>query len=349
MLSKPSFHQNVQYGEVVESNFVPPWWAKNRHVQTIFPRFLQKRAKLNYRQEKLTLPDGDFLNLIWAGRVENSIGLIVLFHGLEGSIKSHYINDMAANLVAQGYAVVLMHFRGCGGEVNLKTRAYHSGETEDAWYFLNCLEAQFPHIPKAAIGFSLGANMLLKLLSEQSQQKILKTAIAISVPFKLGQCSDSINQGFSKLYQGYLLKSMVKTLVLKMSKLDYTDELKVSESEIKKFKSFREFDQHVTAPLHGYVDACDYYKQCSSARYLHNIETPSLILHAKDDPFMLPSIVPQSADLSAYVALEVSEKGGHVGFMFGTPWRPKIWMHQRVNAFLQPFFTKQHPVNKSSL
>ncbi|WP_158972725.1 hydrolase [Paraglaciecola sp. L3A3] len=338
MQSEKQALQNVRYGEIVTSKFVPPWWAKNRHVQTIFPRFLQKRASLNYRKEKLTLPDGDFVNLVWAGDVQKSLGLIALFHGLEGSIRSHYTNDMAANLVSQGYAVVLMHFRGCGGEMNLRPRAYHSGETEDAWFFLNWLEQKFPETRKAAMGFSLGANMLLKLLSEQPKQKILKAAMAISVPFNLDLCSDSINQGFSRLYQAYLLKSMINNLLMKMRKIDYKNLLKVSPEQIKQFKSFREFDQNVTAPLHGFLGAKDYYQQSSSINFLAHIATPTLILHALDDPFMHESILPNKQDISANVGLEVSERGGHVGFLQGSPWRPKIWMHQRTNDFMTPFF-----------
>jgi predicted alpha/beta-fold hydrolase len=337
MPSKPQPNQNVRYGEIVESDFVPPWWAKNRHVQTIFPRFIQKRAKLDYRQEKLPLPDGDFVNLIWAGDVKKSAGLVAMFHGLEGSIRSHYSNDMAANFVKQGYAVVLMHFRGCGGEQNTKPRAYHSGETEDAWYFLNWLEQKFPETRKAAIGFSLGANMLLKLLSEQPKQRIVKAAMAVSTPFNLELCASSINQGFSKVYQAYLLKSMVNNLLLKMRSMDYGKLLKVSEAQIKQFRSFRDFDEHITAPIHGFGNADDYYQKCSSRNFLKHIATPTLVVHAKDDPFMHHSIVPDAASLSANVGLEVSEKGGHVGFLHGTPWQPKIWIQQRANTFFQPF------------
>ena len=129
----------THFGKITESDFVPPWWATNCHLQTIYPRFLMKRRKLVYRQQRLSLPDGDFVNLIWAGEVRHAKALIVLFHGLEGSIRSHYTNDMMANLVEEGYAAVLMHFRGCGGEANSHARAYHSGETEDAWFFLTWL------------------------------------------------------------------------------------------------------------------------------------------------------------------------------------------------------------------
>jgi predicted alpha/beta-fold hydrolase len=337
MLFDPQTNQNVRYGEIVESDFKPPWWAKNRHVQTIFPRFIQKRAKLDYRKQKLALPDGDFVNLIWAGDVKKSSGLIAMFHGLEGSIRSHYINDMAANFVEQGYAVVLMHFRGCGGEQNATPRAYHSGETKDAWYFLNWLEQKFPESRKVAMGFSLGANMLLKLLSEQPRQKIVKAAMAVSTPFNLALCATIINQGFSKVYQAYLLNSMVNNLLIKMRNIDYGTLLKVTELQIKQFKSFRDFDEHITAPLHGFVDADDYYKKSSSRNFLKGIATPTLVVHAKDDPFMHQSIVPDADVLSSSVCIEVSEKGGHVGFMHGTPWRPEIWMQQRANTFFQPF------------
>jgi predicted alpha/beta-fold hydrolase len=337
MHSKSQTNQDTRYGEIVKSDFRPPWWAKNRHVQTIFPRFIQKRAKLAYRKEKLVLPDGDFVNLIWAGDVQKSSGIIAMFHGLEGSIRSHYTNDMAANFVKQGYAVVLMHFRGCGGEHNATPRAYHSGETQDAWYFLNWLEQKFPDTRKAAMGFSLGANMLLKLLSEQPKQQIVKAAMAVSTPFNLALCATSINQGFSRVYQAYLLKSMVNNLLLKMRNMDYGKLIKVTESQIKQFKHFRDFDEHITAPLHGFVDADDYYQKCSSQNFIKGIATPTLVIHAKDDPFMHQSIVPDAATLSPSVCLEVSEKGGHVGFMQGTPWRPKIWMQQRANIFFKPF------------
>lgn len=344
-------NNHPSYGKIVSSDFTPPWWAKNRHVQTIFPRLMQKRAKLAYRLEKLPLPDGDFVNLVWAGDVKNAKGLIILFHGLEGSIRSHYSNDMAANFVNQGYAIVLMHFRGCGGEQNLTPRAYHSGETEDAWYLLNWLQDKFPNLPKAAMGFSLGANMLLKLLSEQPKQNIIQATMAVSTPFDLALCAKSINQGFSKVYQAYLLKSMVNNLLVKMKTIDYSGLLKVNQSHIRQFKSFRDFDQHITAPLHGYAGADDYYQQCSSKGLLKTVATPTLILHAKDDPFMHRSIVPNSHELSPSICIEVSENGGHVGFLQGLPWRPKIWMQQRANDFFQPFFEadSSQPTGRASL
>ncbi|WP_339770283.1 hydrolase [uncultured Paraglaciecola sp.] len=330
--------ENHVFGEIVRSTFTPPWWAKNRHIQTIWPRFFQRRLNVHWQKERLILPDGDFVNLAWSGErkdIEQSKGLVVIFHGLEGSNKSHYANDMTANLVTQGYVVVLMHFRGCGGEHNSLPRAYHSGETQDAWYLLNWLAELYPGVPKVAMGFSLGANMLLKLLGERPKQTILRGGIAISPPFKLAECSLSINQGMSRMYQSYLLKSMVNNLVDKMRTIDYSDHLEIDDVKARKIKTFKEFDDHVTAPLHGFDSADDYYEKCSAINFLPTIATPTLIIHAKDDPFMNESVLPKTTNLASVVRLELSDRGGHVGFMQGTPWQPIIWLHERVNQYFQ--------------
>jgi uncharacterized protein len=334
-------HTEPYFGVVTHSDFVAPWWAKNRHVQTIFPRFLQKRAVLSYRLEQFDLADGDFVNVAWIGDATTAAGLIVMFHGLEGSIHSHYCHDTAAYLARQGYAVVVMHFRGCGGQPNKTTRAYHSGETADPWAFINWLKLQYPTVSIYAIGFSLGGNMLLKLLGERPEQTIIKAAIAISAPMLLAECADTINHGFSRLYQNYLLKSMVRTLKHKMTVMDYRNTLQIKQTELHRIKNFRDFDQYVTAPLHGFKDADDYYHHCSAMNYLSKIGTPTLVIHAKDDPFMNENVVPCPAQLSAFVRVEVSAQGGHVGFLQGSPWRPKIWMQNRINDFLQNFATAQ--------
>ncbi|MCV2885816.1 hydrolase [Aestuariibacter sp. AA17] len=333
--SEKNQSRNALYGRVVKSTFSPPWWAKNRHIQTIFPRFLQKRRKLNVKHQQLALPDGDFLDISWGEKPENQKGMVVLFHGLEGSVRSHYANDMMAVLRTRGFWPVLMHFRGCSGRANTLPRAYHSGETEDALFFLEWLNKQYPNIKKSAIGFSLGANMLLKLLGENPMQRFVESAVAVSPPLRLRECADSINQGFSRVYQRYLLNSMVANLARKMQKVDFGNTLKLLPNELKKLKSFRDFDEHVTAPLHGFSSANDYYARCSGIQFLRQILTPTLVLHAKDDPFMNEHVIPAPADLSSAVRYELSEQGGHVGFMHGTPWRPTIWMHERVATFFE--------------
>lgn len=331
----------VDFGSVTLSDFVAPWWAKNRHIQTIFPRFLQKRQALSFRLENFTLSDGDFVKLAWVGDVTTARGLVVMFHGLEGSIHSHYCHDMAADLERRGYAIVVMHFRGCGGELNHKARSYHSGETSDPWEFIRWLDVNFPAIPKFAIGFSLGGNMLLKLMGEHPQQLIIKAVMAVSAPLQLAECAESINRGFAKLYQRYLLKSMLSTLRKKMTTINYQDQLDIKLNELVRLKNVRDFDQHITAPLHGFNGADDYYQRCSAMAFLSKIQTPTLIIHAKDDPFMNEKVLPHAEQLSTKVRVEFSEQGGHVGFLQGSPWRPKIWMQQRaadyLNSFALPF------------
>ena len=329
------------HGRILQSSFQAPKWARNRHIQTIWPRFIQKRMPLRYTMERVKLPDSDFVDLAWGPAPPSPSGMVVMFHGLEGSINSHYANDMMAFLTKAGWQVVLMHFRGCSGEINQAPRAYHSGETSDPAFILSLLNERYPALPKVAMGFSLGANMLLKLLGENPQALGLKAAIAISAPLKLDECAASVNQGFSKVYQKYLLNSMKHNLLQKMQKIDYRGILQISQHDIQGIHTFRDFDDKVTAPLHGYQDADDYYEKCSAFYFLKGIHCPTLILHALDDPFMNENVVPGEQELSSAVTLELSEHGGHVGFMQGTPVKPVIWMHERVKRFFADYLPLQ--------
>ena len=324
----------LSHGKIIKSSFKVPGWAKNRHVQTIWPRFIQKRLPLSYDMERLTLPDDDFVDVAWGPKPQETSGIVVMFHGLEGSIKSHYANDMMAQLSVNGWQVVMMHYRGCSGVPNLKARAYHSGETEDPSFFLEWLHDKFPRIPKVAIGFSLGGNMLLKLLGENPAQKWLKAAIAISSPLKLSECAKSINQGFSRVYQKYLLTSMKDTLRKKMEYIDYRKLIQLTKPDVEEITSFTQFDEKITAPLHGFADAQDYYEKCSAYHFLSAIHCPTLVLHSIDDPFMNHLIVPKEEELARNVTVELSERGGHVGFMQGSILNPKVWLHERVKRFV---------------
>ncbi len=328
---------SVSHGTIQQSEFRAPWWAKNRHLQTIWPRFIQKRLPLNYQMERVTLPDSDFIDLAWGPKPTKTTGIVAMFHGLEGSIRSHYANDMMAALSGHGWQVVMMHFRSCSGEPNRLPRAYHSGETEDPRFFLELLSQRFPGLPKVAVGFSLGANMLLKLLGEHPAQKWLDGAVAISAPLKLGECARSINQGFSRVYQKYLLNSMKQTLKQKMSYIDYRSLLQLTPRDVDNITTFRQFDDVVTAPLHNFCDAQDYYEKCSSFHYLSAIHCPTLVLHSIDDPFMNHLIIPQEHELANAVTLELSDKGGHVGFMQGSLLRPQVWLQNRVKVFFEQF------------
>jgi predicted alpha/beta-fold hydrolase len=324
----------LSHGKIIKSSFRVPSWAKNRHVQTIWPRFIQKRLPLKYSMERLTLLDDDFVDVAWGPKPAEPSGIIVMFHGLEGSIRSHYANDMMANLSVNGWQVVMMHYRGCSGVPNLKPRGYHSGETGDPSFFLDWLNQKFPQLPKVAVGFSLGGNMLLKLLGENPAQKWLNAAIAISSPLKLSECAKSINHGFSRVYQKYLLNSIKTTLRKKMSFIDYRKLIQLTGDDVDGISSFAQFDEKVTAPLHGFEDANDYYEKCSAYHFLSAIHCPTLVLHSIDDPFMNHLVVPKEEELARNVTLELSERGGHVGFMQGSVFSPKVWLHERVKRYV---------------
>ncbi|RDV24861.1 hydrolase [Alteromonas aestuariivivens] len=324
---------HLTHGKIIKSAFEAPRWARNRHVQTMWPRFVQRRLPLTYQMERLALPDGDFVDLAWGPAPEKMTGLVVMFHGLEGSIRSHYANDMMGRLSGAGWQVVLMHFRGCSGELNRLPRAYHSGETGDPAFVLETLHQRYPDVPKVAVGFSLGGNMLLKLLGENPAQHWLQAAVSVSAPLKLAECAISIDQGFSRIYQAYLLKSMKCTLQQKMAIIDYRPLLQLSANEVDGIVNFRQFDDCVTAPLHGFVDADDYYEKCSAFHFLSAIRCPTLVLHSIDDPFMNHLIIPEESALAPDVTIELSDTGGHVGFMQGSIFSPETWLHARVKSF----------------
>lgn len=320
---------------IVTSEFKAPFWARNRHLQTIWPRFFVPKPKLPLLWEKLPTSDGDFIELAWNKNKPSQKGLVVVFHGLEGSAESHYAAHLMAMLDSNGWRCVLVHFRGCGPSGNQTARSYHSGETADNKMVLEELRKRFPGKPVVGIGYSLGGNMLLKLLGEEPEQSWLQQAIAVSPPFDLARCSDAIAQGFSRVYQYHLLKSMRRKFSDKYRQYDYRTLLGLDLADIKSFKSFYQFDDKITGPLHGFQNASDYYQRCSANQFIDKIKTPTLVLHAKDDPFMTPDIVPDSQRLSSAVRIELSERGGHVGFLQGSPFKPVFWVNERIKKALE--------------
>jgi len=316
---------------IATSRFSPAWWLRNRHLQTIVPNTFRPLPRLQIQRERIELPDGDFVDADWTSGKEGPI--VILLHGLEGSRDSRYAAWMLKRLHDDGYRAVLLHFRSCSGELNRKANAYHSGHTDDFDYFLRRLRAREPGTNFAAIGYSLGGNALLKWLGEHPAEHLLKTAVAVSVPFRLNLCSDAIDRGFARVYQAHLLRRMLRTAKRKLHLIHDAGH----QPDIAAIRSFRDFDEALTAPLHGFESAADYYERCSSVQFLRNITTPTLVLHAADDPFMTPETVPQNAELSPAVSLELSRHGGHVGFVGGRwPWKPEYWLERRILEHLAP-------------
>jgi predicted alpha/beta-fold hydrolase len=293
-----------------ESTFRPAWWLPGAHIQTLFPYLFRKSAVPALRRERLELPDGDFLDIDWT--LQGSGPLVLLLHGLEGSIGSHYVRGLLGSLSRHGFRVALLYFRGCSGEPNRLARSYHSGETGDLDRVIRRLVAHRPTSPLYVVGVSLGGNVILKWLGENPRQSLVARAVAVSVPFDLNAAANRLEKGFSRLYQAFLLH------------------------KLRRLKTFRQFDDRVTAPLHGFAGVDDYYRRSSSGPYLQHILTPTLILQAADDPFMTADVIPAEDQLGPGVHLEVSRYGGHVGFVAGRwPWKPQYWMDQRVCEFLR--------------
>jgi uncharacterized protein len=311
---------------LIQSDFQPAWWLRSPHLQTIWPSLLRPARAIDVDWERLELEDGDFIDLAWH---RGPGPLVLLIHGLEGSLESHYARPMLKALGQQGFSTVFMHLRGCGREPNRLTRSYHSGATEDLAEVLEKLDARNER-PDALIGISLGGNLLLKYLGETGHAAITRCAVAISIPFRLQIAAKQMEQGLSRLYGRYLLHKLVRSFQRKFhrrpSPIDFP---------IERIGSIYEFDQQVTAPLNGFADADDYYRRCSCFDYLQGIETPTLILHAIDDPLMRPEVIPEVEALGSGVTLELSQRGGHVGFLQGQiPGRPHYWLEQRVPEFL---------------
>ena len=312
------------------SAFKPAWWLPGPHLQTLFPHIFRKQSPPALTRERIELDDGDFLDIDWSGN--NSGPLVLLLHGLEGSIRSHYATGLMNSLSRCGFQVVLLNFRGCSGEPNRLPRSYHSGDTDDVDTILGRLVKQNPQRPVYTVGTSLGGNVLLKWLGENPDQTLVKKAVAISVPFELHIAAHRLERGVSRLYQAHLLYKLRRSTRSKAARMA----LPIDVNCLSRVKSFRQFDDQVTAPLHGFDGVDDYYRRASSRPFIKNIKTPTLILHALDDPFMTPAAVPEDDELGPGVQLELSESGGHVGFVGGIlPWKPRYWIDARVCTYLQ--------------
>ena len=309
----------------------------NRHIQTIYSSIFRKLPTINFDIEKFHLSDGDFLDCYW---LKSDIQtpdrpIVVLFHGLAGSYESPYIKGMMIELKNAGLDSVVMHFRGCSGVDNALARSYHSGETGDAKEFLLSLKLRFPSSKLFCIGYSLGANMLLKLLGELKDNSLIHKAVAVSPPMVLDVCANRMNIGFSRYYQYRLVKDLNIALDKKYSKHKMSNYISLKRSEIKNLKTFWEFDEAYTAPIHGFESAQDYYDKSSSKQYLKYIKTPTLIIHSSDDPFMTQEVLPTEEELSKSINFELLCKGGHVGFISGTLFNPIYWLDKRISEYFK--------------
>jgi len=325
--------------------YVAPAWLPGGDLQTIYTSLFISVPQVDYRRERLELADGDFLDLDWVdgapppqggrpgagggGAPAQAQPVVVLFHGLEGNSGSFYARDLMHSLKARGWVGVVAHFRGCSGEDNRLPRAYFAGDSADIDTLLRHVKAQHPDTPLYAVGVSLGGNALLKWLGENGAEatRLVERAAAVSAPLDLTAAGNALDRGFNRhVYTARFLTSLKAKALRKAAKFPGL----MDAESIAAATTFREFDTLVTARLHGFVDADDYWKKVSSKPLLKFIAVPTLVINAKNDPFLPAAALPDAADVSPSVTLEQPDEGGHVAFPSGPFPGNADWLPTRI-------------------
>lgn len=318
---------NVANAEVA---FSSPFWLPTGHLQTIYPALLVSPENVTYRRERWELDDGDFIDVDWVNADDApsaSQPTVVLFHGLEGSSQSGYSKALMAEVAAKGWRGVVIHFRGCSGEPNRLPRAYFAGDSAEIEMMLSRVKSEVSSSPIYAVGVSLGGNALLKWLGEEgahAEQLVVKAA-AVSAPMDLGASAGALDSGLDRLfYTPMFVKSMKAKALAKAQQFpDILDVEKVQNAT-----TIHEVDRYVTAVLHGFKDEVDYYAKNAAKPWMPQITVPTLVINAKNDPFIPAQSLPSAAEVSQTVTLEYPEEGGHVGFVHAPfpghiDWLPK--------------------------
>ena len=311
--------------------FRSPWWLPGAHLQTIVPALLTPRAPLRYRRERWDTPDGDFIDV---DRLPAAAGAptLLVFHGLEGSAQSRYVLGLMAEAAARGWQGIAPHFRGCGGTPNRAPRFYHSGDSAEVdWVVRRIAGDRVSGAPLVVAGISLGGNMLLKWLGEHGEaaREFVVGAAAISAPMDLSAGGASLGRGFNRIYARMFLRTLKAKSRLKLQ----THAGLFDRDRMEAARDLHAFDDVVTAPLHGYRDADDYWLRASSKPLLGRIAVPTLLLNARNDPFLPGTALPRQDEVAACVTREFPAHGGHVGFVDAGP-DGGAWMPRRVVRFL---------------
>ena len=329
----PSPKVRASHGCIIDSGFRPHPLLRNRHLQTIYPTFLRPLPPLPIRRERLELADGDFVDLGWSGNTEGSGPVAILLHGLTGGFESKYLRGTARQLIARGWRTVALQLRGSGPDTNRLPRCYNHGDTEDFHTLCRVLREREPATPLFAVGWSMGANILLKAVGESGEQSLLTAAAASCAPFQLQVCAERLRNGFARVYQSHLIKGLGNILRRKHGPVPVLPTANLDAAL--NARDFLAFDDAYTAPMNGYPDAIGYYTQASCGQFLKGVRRPTLVINAADDPFMDPSIIPQPGQLAPQVTLELARHGGHLGFIAaGEGGRPTYWLEERIPEFL---------------
>ena len=335
-------------------NYTAPWWLPGGNLQTIWPALYARRgfgARAAYRRERWATPDGDFLDVDWlehavpeaagvawewplprSSPATDTRALLVLFHGLEGSSRSHYAEAFADFARSCGIAYAVPHFRGCSGELNHAPRAYHSGDHEEIGWILARLRARHGG-PIIAAGVSLGGNALMRWAAEAGDQagRSVSAVAAVCSPVDLAAGSQAIGHGFNRLvYTGMFLRSMKPKALAKLRQHPGL----FDGERLMAARDLYEFDNIFTAPVHGFRNADDYYARASAKPHLHRIRIPALVLNALNDPFVPARSLPARGEVGPQVTLWRPAEGGHAGFPYGAMPAHARWMPDKVGGWL---------------
>lgn len=310
-----------------------PRWLPGPHAQTIWPAVFAPRQRVAYDRKRWQTPDGDFVDVDFArpAAPAECSPLVVLFHGLEGSSSSHYARTTAAEATRRGWRAAVAHFRGCSGEMNIAPRAYHSGDSDEIdWMLRRFAHENAPQTPLFVVGVSLGANALLKWLGERGDAAAFVTAVAaVSAPQDLAAGAASLSSGFNRVYT----RNFLRTLKVKsIAKLQQYPGL-FDRDRMLAARNFHDFDDAVTAPMHGFRGANDYWQRASCKPLLTGVRVPTLVINALNDPFLPAQALASRAQVSAQVRLEYPDEGGHVGFVSGDFPGNLDWLPKQVFSF----------------
>jgi len=344
---------SFQTGAYSAEPYKAPFWMPGGHLQTIFASLLSKGPEVKYRRERWELNDGDFIDVDWAEAVpenqatashdadltlsespEHKKPVLVIFHGLEGSSQSQYAKSLIGAAISKGWHGAVIHFRGCSGEPNRLPRVYYAGDSLEIDTMLSRIRSIYPDNPVYTVGYSLGGNALLKWLGEFGANSMLNIskAVAVSAPIDLKASAVSLDDGLNRILYTPIFVDSMRPKALELSKrfpglLD--------DKRIRDAKTIHDMDNAVTSVLYGAEDASDYYSKNASKPYLKNITLPTLIINAKNDPFMPAQFLPTAEEVSSSVTLDYQEQGGHVGFYSPFVNNEKSWLPSRIIEFLE--------------
>jgi len=309
--------------------YIPPPLMHNGHVQTIFPTLFRKVKKVTYARERITTPDDDFLDLDWskAGRRR----LVIISHGLEGDSGRAYVKGMVRTLNLYDWDCLAWNFRGCSGSINRRLKFYHSGSSDDLGTVTDHAAATGQYDEIALVGFSIGGNITLLYLGKNRQNRhpLISCAAVLSVPCDLVSGAEALSRPANRIYMRRFLRLLHEKIKLKMKIMPG----RIDDTGYNNLKTFEDFDNRYTAPINGFKDAHDYWRQCSSKPWIPGIDVPTLMISAVNDPFLAPACFPEKeADANPSIYLETPASGGHVGFIrFNN--HGIYWSEQRIGEF----------------